>query len=1464
MSNVNIGGIEGDLVLNTREWMQPAREALASIRTLGAGVTSALDGINANTREMARSLQSMSNSTRQSTSDMMQNFRQMGQTFSSVLSEFSRMARDVVGKSVSEFAKLDQAMHDVDSIAKLSGDQLAKLTKQVRDMGGEMGLTQGPNKLADALKSINGAGYGAADALKVLRASAKGADAGGTDSKTFSRGVTALLRNYNLSADHATVVTDQMFRAMDQGKIDAGEMASSIGSIAPVASQAGVSMQELMGSLSAMSLNGKSFSENVTNYRAALLHMLAPAKDAEKLLKSYGIQAGEAAIRAKGLIGVIQDIQKKTGGNQNVTKKILDDEGLQAAAALTKGDKGATTQGFIKEQYKADGATDDSFKRRAQGLIFQFQQVKAAFENFAVGVGSGLEPVLKPTAEGLNKVAQAMLKVPDSTKAAIGGFAGLAAVTGSILSGILLLAPNFVQLGTLVTNFGGAVRAATAAAGIFEGGLSGLAAAAAELAAPVALVVAGVAALGVAWKNDWGGIRDFTDEVFSDVKSSISSATTWIQDNLGPVAKTVAADFQAAWPDIKDFFGWLGKTAFEIVVPPLKKFYENWKTTWTMVAAVGKYAWNTLKPGIDLITDGVFAMGKTVYDVIHGDYKKAWDDAKEFVRTIPGRLANAFSEIIQNAKSGFADLANVVREGFRKAFSWEETPKLDMQQLKLTGEILRSQLNRSGLADSFGNFMKPLEDGFTSAATGLNRFVDTTAVQFDKVTGQAKASAKEIFEIFNPFKSKYSSKDRYGGGPGTNSTEDPPDTRRHSQKKTLTRAQMTQYMYGRNAVEGNIGGLNDETLRAAYNLVKNAELRNYPVIISSAFRPNSKGFHGSGQAIDVVTPDQPKDNWGNRERPATIRQLAAGTGFRSGLDEFRRDTARFTGATDAHVHLTTGLERQPGKGGLPGAFLVKPGSGGPNGMLAAMQEEMRAWTENVRIVAQALSKSGNEFDRQRNALKAEYTKAMAAAQEIGADDKTMRQLTANYRREVNEVHVAERRENEKTVNDLIVTRLEAEGKMGEAAKARIAATAQAEKERILDVLNTSPQYGELAYQAIKAVDANAGRQQEVAGLQEGADRFSSSRELQNFQLEDPGMANLITAFPEFRAEVEAAYAAIQRYIKEPAEANKASYDTARQFLASQTAEVQNAQQLKLQAIEYERALGQITTDESIARQGLIVANWVGGEESKRQALLQYSDIYREHLQQQLEMQGEFNLETLQSMADSLMQAGQLTAQQQAQLIAVNQLIQQQRIQDQQTWMGILQSATGAFQGFLGGILTGQQSFSQSFQQLWKGLATQVIQEIVKMIVKATVLQKILSGIFSWFGGILGFGGAAPIAGINVGDASAAAATSLGFSYHTGGFVTHGGPSNLPRFHTGGFVGGPLRSDETMAVLQTGEYVLSRQQLAGMRAGAGQGRQAPSVNMGGVTVYATINNEMDIDRIANQLGRRTMAAIQRVG
>ena len=82
--------------------------------------------------------------------------------------------------------------------------------------------------------------------------------------------------------------------------------------------------------------------------------------------------------------------------------------------------------------------------------------------------------------------------------------------------------------------------------------------------------------------------------------------------------------------------------------------------------------------------------------------------------------------------------------------------------------------------------------------------------------------------------------------------------------------------------------------------------------------------------------------------------------------------------------------------------------------------------------------------------------------------------------------------------------------------------------------------------------------------------------------------------------------------------------------------------------------------------------------------------------------------------------------------------------------------------------------------------------------------------------------------------------------HTGGMVVPGG---IDTFHSGGLVGSrlSLASDEVLAKLQTGEVVLSRQQVQAAKQGGGR-----VTNHTPITVNATVNNDYDVQRLASTL------------
>lgn len=204
----------------------------------------------------------------------------------------------------------------------------------------------------------------------------------------------------------------------------------------------------------------------------------------------------------------------------------------------------------------------------------------------------------------------------------------------------------------------------------------------------------------------------------------------------------------------------------------------------------------------------------------------------------------------------------------------------------------------------------------------------------------------------------------------------------------------------------------------------------------------------------------------------------------------------------------------------------------------------------------------------------------------------------------------------------------------------------------------------------------------------------------------------------------------------------------------------------------------------------------------------------------------------------------LTEEQKRDLILQTHDLQQQLAAEQGFNFGaVTQQMQSSFQGFLSGAIGSQTNFNQAFSNLWKAVGQQVLQELGQMIIRALALQKILSAIFNFFG-FGGFGIASP--DIISGAGGFELPGIPGVTAHTGGLLTAGG--GLQKFHSGGGVGWDIRPDEVFALLQVGEAVLSRDQVAQARRGSSSGRGS-TTNIGQVNSYGTSSTA-----VARDVGR----------
>jgi TP901 family phage tail tape measure protein len=328
------------------------------------------------------------------------------------------LAAGVVGgltaatKSAVEF---DRGMRNVNSLLRLSEREFQKLSKDVLRLSKETG--QGPKTLAEGMYDLASSGFDAAESVKVLRVSAKAASAGLTDTKTAAKAVAAALNAYHLEADDARKVSDILFQTVNKGVLTFEELAQNMGDLVPAAAPLGVTLEEVGAAIATITLQGVPAAEAATRVKNTMLQLASPSKALSKLLKEQGFESGEAAIKAKGFVGVLELFDRATKGGVTATAALTPEiRALMGVVGLT-GKNLTTYQSNLEAMSRAQdgaGATAAAFSEQGKSISFQWQRAKATLEAAAIPIGQVFFPALTAATDMLGVFAGWLTKIHEA------------------------------------------------------------------------------------------------------------------------------------------------------------------------------------------------------------------------------------------------------------------------------------------------------------------------------------------------------------------------------------------------------------------------------------------------------------------------------------------------------------------------------------------------------------------------------------------------------------------------------------------------------------------------------------------------------------------------------------------------------------------------------------------------------------------------------------------------------------------------------------------------------------------------------------------------------------------------------------------------------------------------------------------------------------------------------------------
>ncbi len=370
--------------------------------------------------------------------------------------------------------EFDSLMTNVNAILGITGGTAADLRSEILAYGGT--TRQGPVAVAGAFYDIVSGVQDSSTQMAILNASVDTATAGQADLKATTSALIATMNSYGFAAEDAAHVSDVFTQTVGMGVLTMDELAVAFPQVSGLASNLGISIDDLGSQMAFLTSQGTSASESGTLLRSMMTTLLSPTTDLQTAIEALGYDTGEAMINNLGLVGSYNALKNHNGSLNGL---ITNSEALRGATVLTKDAYIEFDDAF---QAGVVGATDAA--KAIQDSNGSWDALKSKLEEASITIGSQLSPVI-------------MALIDEAILPAVTAVTAWMTENPELTQQLVLMAGAAVILGPVITAVGTAVSVVTGIVGLASTAWAGLSALWSAAPALIASVKAGAAAMGV-------------------------------------------------------------------------------------------------------------------------------------------------------------------------------------------------------------------------------------------------------------------------------------------------------------------------------------------------------------------------------------------------------------------------------------------------------------------------------------------------------------------------------------------------------------------------------------------------------------------------------------------------------------------------------------------------------------------------------------------------------------------------------------------------------------------------------------------------------------------------------------------------------------------------------------------------------------------------------------------------------
>lgn len=324
-----------------------------------------------------------------------------------------------IGKIGAEATKMASQFED--SFAKIEGlvgvgkAQLGELEDAARRLGPQFGKSA--NEAADALFYITSAGLRGEAAINVLEASLKGAAIGLGETKTIADLATSAVNAYGESQLNGAQAVDVLTEAVRLGKLEPDALAQVMGNVLPLASNLGVTFQEVGAAMAGMSKTGTDASTAATQLRGILTTIAKPTTEADRALADMGMSAAglREQIRTEGLYATLETLTDAFDGNIEATTAVFGNVRALSGVLDLMGASAEDNRILFDQMTDEVGVLDDALDVTADTASFKMAKAMETMRASMLPVGDMLLEIGSKALDGLMPVIESLGPVLERT-----------------------------------------------------------------------------------------------------------------------------------------------------------------------------------------------------------------------------------------------------------------------------------------------------------------------------------------------------------------------------------------------------------------------------------------------------------------------------------------------------------------------------------------------------------------------------------------------------------------------------------------------------------------------------------------------------------------------------------------------------------------------------------------------------------------------------------------------------------------------------------------------------------------------------------------------------------------------------------------------------------------------------------------------------------------------------------------